>query len=146
MSMCVRCWPYSADSGMVRMREYTMSIGGAGVASPEQLGVVDPATGEVFAQAPVCRRKQLDRAMASAQAAVGWGSDDHVRGPALRAAADAVAAARDELAAGLSREQGKPVAAAQFEVTETARWLAASAELEIPRETVQDDERGHAVV
>ena len=29
---------------------------------------------------------------------------------------------------------GKPLAAAQFEVTETARWLAASADLEIFRE------------
>ena len=84
--------------------------------------------------------------MAAARAAGGWGRDGEVRVAALREAADAVTAARDELAPVLSREQGKPLQAAQFEVTETARWLAASADLEIPRETVQDDERGYAVV
>src|ERR1700689_139282 len=112
------------------MREFVMSIGGAAAAAREKRGVVDPATGEVFDRAPVCSREQLDQAMAAAQAAGGGGRDDGAGVAALRAAADAVAAARDELAAVLSREQGKPLAAAQFEVTETARWLAASAELE----------------
>jgi acyl-CoA reductase-like NAD-dependent aldehyde dehydrogenase len=128
------------------MREFVMSTGGAAAAAQEKRGVVDPATGEVFAQAPVCSREQLDQAMAAAQAAAGWGKDDEARVTALQAAADAVAAARDELAVLLSREQGKPLQAAQFEVAETARWLSAAAGLEIPREIVQDDERGYAVV
>ena len=123
-----------------------MTIGGAPAGARECLGVVDPAIGEVFAQAPSCTREQLGQAMAAARAAASWGRDGKVRVAALREAADAVTAARDELAAVLSREQGKPLQAAQFEVTETARWLAASADLEIPRETVQDDERGYAVV
>jgi acyl-CoA reductase-like NAD-dependent aldehyde dehydrogenase len=128
------------------MREYAMSIGGATAAAKEQRGVVDPATGEVFAQAPACSREQLDQAMAAAQAAADWGRDDGARVAALEAAAGAVAAARDELAVVLSQEQGKPLQAAQFEVAETARWLSAAAGLEIPRELAQDDERGHAVV
>jgi acyl-CoA reductase-like NAD-dependent aldehyde dehydrogenase len=128
------------------MREFAMTIGGGRAGAREYLGVVDPATGEVFAQAPSCTREQLGQAMAAARAAASWGRDGKVRVAALHAAADAATAARDELAAVLSREQGKPLQAAQFEVTETARWLAASADLEIPRETVQDDERGYAVV
>jgi acyl-CoA reductase-like NAD-dependent aldehyde dehydrogenase len=80
------------------MREYAMSIGGAAAAAKEQRGVVDPATGEVFAQAPACSREQLDQAMAAAQAAADWGRDDGARVAALEAAAGAVAAARDELA------------------------------------------------
>jgi acyl-CoA reductase-like NAD-dependent aldehyde dehydrogenase len=128
------------------MREFAMSIGGAAVAAKEKRGVVDPATAEVFAEAPACTREQLDQAMAAAQAAGGWGGDGQARVTALLAAADAVAAARDELAAVLSREQGKPLQAAEFEVAETARWLSAAAGLEIPREVAQDDERGYAVV
>jgi acyl-CoA reductase-like NAD-dependent aldehyde dehydrogenase len=123
-----------------------MSIGGAAAAAEEKLGVVDPATGAVFAEAPACTREQLGQAMTAAQAASGWGRDDEARVTALLAAADAVAAARDELAAVLSAEQGKPLQAAEFEVAETARWLSAAAGLDIPREVAQDDERGYAVV
>ena len=99
------------------MREFVMTIGGAPAGAREYLGVVDPATGEVFAQAPSCNREQLGQAMAAARAAASWGRDGKVRVAALREAADAVTAARDELAAVLSREQGKPLQAAQFEVT-----------------------------
>jgi len=101
------------------MREFVMSIGGAAAVAQEKRGVVDPAAREVFAQAPVCSREQLDQAMAAAQAAAGWGQDDGARVAALQAAADAVAATRDDLAVVLSREQGKPLQAAQFEVAET---------------------------
>jgi len=127
------------------MREFVMTIGGA-AAAKEKRGVVDPATGEVFAEAPACSREQLNQAMAAAQAAAGWGKDDAARVTALHAAADAIAASRDELAAVLSREQGKPLQAAEFEVAETARWLSAAAGLEIPREIAQDDKRGYVVV
>ncbi|MDT7707072.1 MAG: hypothetical protein QOG20_2679 [Pseudonocardiales bacterium] len=108
--------------------------------------VVDPSTGEVFAQASDCSAQRLDDVMAAAHAARDWGEDDAVRVAALVAAADAVLAAQDELAPLLAREQGKPLKAAAFEVAETARWLGASAELGLPREVVQDDERGYAEV
>jgi acyl-CoA reductase-like NAD-dependent aldehyde dehydrogenase len=129
-----------------RMREFAMSIGGAGVAAEQTFGVVDPSTGEVFAEAPECTRAQLDEAVAAAAVARDWGMDDRTRVAALLKAADAAAAAQDELAAILAREQGKPLQAAAFEVAETARWLRASADLEIPREVVQDDEHGYATV
>jgi acyl-CoA reductase-like NAD-dependent aldehyde dehydrogenase len=128
------------------MREFAMSIDGAAVAAQQTFGVIDPATGQVFADAPECTRQQLGDAMAAAAAAGDWGQDDQARVAALRQAADAVAAAQPDLAPILAREQGKPLQAAAFEVAETARWLSASADLETPREVVQDDERGYATV
>jgi acyl-CoA reductase-like NAD-dependent aldehyde dehydrogenase len=128
------------------MREFAMSIDGTAVAAQQTFGVIDPATGEAFADAPECTREQLDDAMAAAAAAHDWGQDDQVRVAVLGRAADAVAAAQDELAPILAREQGKPLQAAAFEVAETARWLRASADLAVPLEVIQDDERGYATV
>ncbi|HXP55030.1 MAG TPA: aldehyde dehydrogenase family protein [Streptosporangiaceae bacterium] len=128
------------------MREFAMSIDGAAVAAQPAFGVIDPSTGEVFADAPECTREQLDDAMAAAAAAHTWGQDDQARVAALVQAADAVAAAQDELAPILAREQGKPLQAAAFEVAESARWLRASADLEVPLEVIQDDEHGYATV
>jgi acyl-CoA reductase-like NAD-dependent aldehyde dehydrogenase len=123
-----------------------MTIGGRTVSSDRTSGVVDPATGEVFAEAPSCSGDQLDEAMTAAQEAHDWGSDDRTRVELLRAAADAVQAHQQRLAAILSQEQGKPLRAATYEVGEAARWLRAAADLELPREVVQDDGRGYAVV
>jgi acyl-CoA reductase-like NAD-dependent aldehyde dehydrogenase len=128
------------------MSEFAMSIGGAAVAARQTFGVTDPSTAEVFADAPDCTRDELDSAMVAAAAARDWGQDDQARVAALSKAADAVAAAQDELAPILAREQGKPLQAAAFEVAETARWLSAAADLEIPFEVAQDDERGYATV
>jgi acyl-CoA reductase-like NAD-dependent aldehyde dehydrogenase len=48
---------------------YTMTIDGQPVSSPGTLKVVNPATGEVFAEVPDCTREQLDLAMQSAKRA-----------------------------------------------------------------------------
>ena len=123
----------------------SMTIGGSAVAGQGTFGVVNPATGQVFAEAPDCSRVQLDEAMRAAQAAAGaWRADEDARRAALRAAAAAALAAADDLAAILTAEQGKPLKAAAFEVAEMARWLEYSAGLELPRTVLQDDERGHA--
>ncbi|HEY8045435.1 MAG TPA: aldehyde dehydrogenase family protein [Streptosporangiaceae bacterium] len=123
----------------------SMTIGGAAVDGRGTFGVINPATGQVFAQAPDCSRDQLDQAMRAAQAAAGsWRADQDARRAALRAAAAAALAAADDLAAILTAEQGKPLKAAAFEVAEMARWLEYSAGLELPRTVLQDDERGHA--
>ena len=44
------------------MSEFFMSIGGEAVAAKETFGVVNPASGEVFEQAPDCTSDQLDAA------------------------------------------------------------------------------------
>jgi acyl-CoA reductase-like NAD-dependent aldehyde dehydrogenase len=125
--------------------EYSMTIAGGQARSSAPFGVVDPATGAVFAEAPDCSREQLDDAMnASVEAASSWRADEDARREALRAAAQALHDARDEMAPVLSAEQGKPLKAAAFEITEAARWMSYSADLELPRTVVQDDETGYA--
>ncbi len=123
----------------------SMTIGGKPVTGPATFAVINPATGQVFAEAPDCSRDQLDEAMRAAQAAAGaWRADEDARRAALRAAAAAALAAADGLAAILTAEQGKPLKAAAFEVAEMARWLEYAAGLDLPRAVLQDDERGHA--
>ena len=63
----------------------SMTIGGAAVDGRGTFGVINPATGQVFAQAPDCSRDQLDQAMRAAQAAAGsWRADQGARRAALR--------------------------------------------------------------
>ncbi|WP_445398092.1 aldehyde dehydrogenase family protein [Streptomyces sp. LE64] len=83
--------------------------------------VVDPATGETFAQAPARRPEEVDALVARAHAAWrGWRADPAARAAALREAADAVEAAGADLAPLLTREQGKPLAESRAEVARTA--------------------------
>ena len=122
-----------------------MTIAGEAVAANDVIDVVNPATGEVFAQAPRCSREQLDAAMSAASDALAsWDADEDRRRLLLRAAADAVRGASDELARVLTNEQGKPLKAAHYEIAETARWLEHSADLELPATVVHDDEAGYA--
>jgi acyl-CoA reductase-like NAD-dependent aldehyde dehydrogenase len=127
------------------LTDYAMTIGGDRVDAPARFGVVNPATGKVFAEAPECSREQLDAAMAAARsAASSWSADEDARRSALRAAAQALLDARDRMAPVLSAEQGKPLKAAAYEITEAARWLSYSADLPLARTVLQDDETGYA--
>lgn len=82
------------------------------------LDVVDPATGEIFAQAPRASKEQLDKAVAAAKAAFPvWSSLPHSeRAKRMLALADALELRADEFAELLTREQGKPLAQSRGEV------------------------------
>ncbi|WP_225802965.1 aldehyde dehydrogenase family protein [Streptomyces sp. NK15101] len=106
-----------------------------------RLAVVDPATGEAFDEAPDQRPHELDEAVARAQRAWhGWRADPAARTTALRAAADAVETAGDDLARLLTREQGKPLAESYAEIARTAARLRYFADL-APRVRRIDDGR-----
>jgi acyl-CoA reductase-like NAD-dependent aldehyde dehydrogenase len=127
--------------------DYVMTIDGQAVPAEQTFGVINPATGEVFAQAPECTREQLDAALESAhKAQLSWKTDAAARTGALLAAADAVDAAAKELGPLLTAEQGKPVAQAIGEAKGVALWLRHFAKLDLPREVIQDDERVFAEV
>ena len=129
------------------MGDYVMTIDGQAVPAEQTFGVINPATGEVFAQAPECTREQLDAALESAhKAQLSWKTDAAARTEALLAAADAVDAAAEELGPLLTAEQGKPVAQAIGEARGVALWLRHFAKLDLPREVIQDDERVFAEV
>jgi acyl-CoA reductase-like NAD-dependent aldehyde dehydrogenase len=126
---------------------FTMTIGGQSVSAPGTFGVVNPATGEVHAQAPECSPEQLDQAMAAASGAYkDWRRDEEGRRKALHAAADLLMARAGELAPILTGEQGKPLQDATFEVIGAGIWLKYFADLEVPREIIQDDDNAFVEV
>ncbi|MFF3373739.1 aldehyde dehydrogenase family protein [Streptomyces sp. NPDC002680] len=129
------------------MTDFTMTINGTAVSSASTFGVINPATAEVFAQAPACDRPRLEEAMAAARTAyLTWKTDDKTRRVVLREMADALEAATDRLALVLTAEQGKSLGDARQEIGHSVVWLRYYADLETPREVVQDDEHGFAEV
>jgi acyl-CoA reductase-like NAD-dependent aldehyde dehydrogenase len=123
------------------MSDFAMTIDGSSVEGDATFGVVDPATGEVFEQAPDCSRPQLDQALESAHKAFrDWRQDLGARRAALSAVADKLFASTGELAPVLTSEQGKPLGDASMEVMGAGVWFKYFADLELPREVIQDDE------
>ena len=119
-----------------------MTIGGSDVPAESTFPVINPATGEPHASAPDATREQLDAAMEAASKAYrDWRADEGARRDALRRAADVVTDAADALAPTLTAEQGKPLRDAKREVLGCARWMEYYADLEMPREVIQDDEK-----
>ena len=99
------------------MADFELAIDGKAVAADNTFPVINPATGEPFAEAPDASRAQLDAAMEAAQRAFApWAADEKRRREALVACADALGAAIEEIAPVLTREQGKPVEQAAAEV------------------------------
>jgi aldehyde dehydrogenase (NAD+) len=118
-----------------------MTIDGKPAETVTTFGVVNPANGEVEAQAPECTPDQLDAAMASAQRAYqAWRTDEDARRAAMRELAAAILAHSDELVTALVGESGKPAAVAAAEPAICATWLEYFAGLDLPRETLLDDE------
>jgi acyl-CoA reductase-like NAD-dependent aldehyde dehydrogenase len=119
-----------------------MTIGGSAASAERTFAVINPATGEEFAEAPECTQNQLDMALDAAQSAYGsWRSDLGARRAAMHAAADALFAASDEIGPILTAEQGKPLHDAKLEVLGCGVWFKYFAELDLPTEVIQDDER-----
>ncbi len=124
--------------------EFTMTIAGEAVPTGRTFGVRNPATGEVFAEAPECSHEQLDAAFdAAAKAARDWKADEAARRDALRRAADVLLASPGDLAPTLTAEQGKPLADAGIEVFASAIWAQYFANLETPPQVIQDDESAY---
>jgi betaine-aldehyde dehydrogenase len=88
-------------------------VGGqpVGTASGKTAPLVDPSTGEAFAEAPVSEAEDVDRAMAAAADAFASyrRTTPSERSLALLRIADAIEARADELVAAESENTGKPV-------------------------------------
>ncbi|MFV3075354.1 aldehyde dehydrogenase family protein [Niveispirillum fermenti] len=112
---------------------FLLSIDGAGVAAASDFPVIDPATGEPFARAPDATEAHLNQAVAAARRAfANWrDTDSDGRREAMKGFAAAIRAEREPLAALLTREQGKPLAAARREVEAAAERIAGMAALDI---------------
>ena len=124
-----------------------MVIGGEIRDSGSTFDVLDPATAEVYAEAPDCTESLLDEAFAAAsKAQIDWRRDEEVRRATLRDAAAKMFASADELGRILTREQGKPLAKAQEEVLGVGVWFQYYADLEVAPEVIQDDDFARAEV
>lgn len=129
------------------MSDYTMTIGGEAAITKETFGVVNPATGEVFAEAPECTKDQLDDAFAAAASAQReWARDEGARREALARVAGVLMGANDVVSPVITAEQGKPLDQAAIEVFGSAIWCNYYAGLETPPQVIQDDESAYVEV
>ena len=124
-----------------------MTIGGQGVSGGDYFDVVNPATGDVYAQAPVCTAAQLDRAMdAASKAQLEWRKDEDFRRERLQELSAAVMDAAPELAEILANENGKTLDLGGVEAMSGAAWLDYYANVERPREVIRDDDGAHTEI
>lgn len=125
---------------MSTLAQFSMTIGGKSVASPTQFDVLDPATAQAVATAPMCTVDQLDEAMQSASAALPvWSADLDTRRAVLEEVATVLENAAEHLAAVLTAEQGKPLKQAKYEFTSSADWFRYYAKLAQETELLNDD-------
>jgi acyl-CoA reductase-like NAD-dependent aldehyde dehydrogenase len=121
------------------MPSYAMLIDGQSVTTQQQIDVINPATGQVFAQAPRADEVDLNRAVEAARAAYAtWSAttiDD--RRAVLLAVADRIEANAAELTALFTSEQGRPTQGAGLEIGGASVWLRAVANMVIPVEVIE---------
>jgi acyl-CoA reductase-like NAD-dependent aldehyde dehydrogenase len=124
------------------MTEFTMTIDGEAARAAASSPVIDPATEDVIADAPLCSRDQLDLAMeAAARALPSWSRDEPARRELMRRAAEVMDSAADSIVPILTAEQGKPLGDSGFEASLPGRWLRHFADVELPAdEILQEDE------
>ncbi|MGE0829645.1 MAG: aldehyde dehydrogenase family protein [Hyphomonadaceae bacterium] len=120
--------------------DFTMTIGGVGVAGAGAFPVINPATEEPFAEAPDCSRAQLDDAVAAARRAFpAWAAlPIEERRAKLLAIAGAIAENVDGLKRLLTREQGKPHQDAAEDILGGVYWCSETAKLDLPV-TINED-------
>ena len=133
---------------MTEVPAVSMTIGGRAAPALETMAVVNPATGQPFAQAPDCTQAQVDEAVAAARAAQpAWAARTwDERRAALQAMAGALFANKEELKRLFTAEQGKPYADAEAEILGAAYWLTETAKLELPEHVTEDSETRRGVV
>jgi len=122
---------------------YYLSIAGKLVETRDTFDVMNPATGQVLAQAPAGTAEQLEDAIAAAKSAFkGWSALSYdEREQYLIAYADALQAHRDELSVLLTLEQGKPLKTmAEPEVDQAISWIRQIAARRIPVEIVEEND------
>jgi aldehyde dehydrogenase (NAD+) len=126
--------------------DYRMLIDGDLERGEARFEVVNPATGEPFADAPKATPADLDRAIAAARKAFpGWAATPlDERKARLNALGDAVIAAVDPLMRLLTREQGKPHPEAQAEVLGAGYWLKGAASLDLPVVVNEDSQERYS--
>ncbi len=129
-----------------KVSPFELLIDGGRVATREHLAVENPSNGETVGLAPAASADDVGRAVAAAAKAYrSWrATSDETRRSACRTIAETIAAHAEELARLLTLEQGKPLngLGSRFELGGAQAWAAFTAELDLPVETIQNDENG----
>ncbi|MFA6031498.1 MAG: aldehyde dehydrogenase family protein [Myxococcota bacterium] len=122
---------------------FWLTIDGLQQQAAGTFAVHDPATGTVVAEAPAASLEQLDAAISAARRAFAdWSTRSEAeRKAAVSKMADIIEANAGELAALTTREQGKPLGGlgSQWEIGGAVAWTRHTSSLELPVETIQDD-------
>ena len=122
---------------------WDMTIGAEAVPGSRHLPVYDPATGQVFAQAPDATVAETDAAIEAASAAFpAWSAlswDD--RAARVRAFGAAIREETNSLARLLCREQGKPMEKAVSEIGAGLAYLEAYCAMRLEPEVCKDTEK-----
>jgi len=123
------------------MAEFTHTINGEAATSDKSFDVVNPATGQTFARCPEASRVELEHAVNAARLAFpAWSRLSFAqRGKAIADFAHALAARIDEIGPVLTREQGKPLGQAKWEIGGAAHELEAMCKMEIAPEIIRQD-------
>jgi len=121
---------------------FSMTIDGSAAETARTIDVRNPATGEVFAQAPDASADDLDRAVAAATAAFERWKTTPIdeRKAALNNAAGIIEAHAKDLAALFVKEQGRPYPGAKAEILGGAMWMKATTMLDVPVEVTEDSD------
>jgi succinate-semialdehyde dehydrogenase/glutarate-semialdehyde dehydrogenase len=111
------------------MDRYGSYLNGAWVDSPKRISVLNPATGEAFAEVATADRSMVHRALEHAEASFPvWSRlPAKTRGDYLLAIAKELTARADSIARIITMENGKPLAQSKGEVAMTIdhfRWFA----------------------
>jgi acyl-CoA reductase-like NAD-dependent aldehyde dehydrogenase len=119
---------------------FSMSIDGCSAAGHAIFDVRNPATGEIFAQAPAADAADLDRAVAAATCAFEtWRATPIAeRKTALVKAAGIIDANAEQLTTLFVREQGRPYTGALGEIKGAAMWMKLATQLDIPVDVTED--------
>ncbi|HSV79983.1 MAG TPA: aldehyde dehydrogenase family protein [Ramlibacter sp.] len=122
------------------MQELPLLIDGGLVPGASTMPVIDPAFAEAFTRAPAASRQQLDEAvLAAGRAFPAWSATPFAARRALvLEIAATIEAHRDELAQLLTREHGKPPAAALGEIQSTVDYFRHFATLSLEPERIED--------
>jgi succinate-semialdehyde dehydrogenase/glutarate-semialdehyde dehydrogenase len=134
------------------MKPHLLYLNGAWLRTPSTLRVVNPATGDVFAEVCTVNRPTIAQAVQDAHAAFqSWRRlTGKARGDYLRKIADELERRRDEIARTITLENGKPLAQSLGEVAMTVdhlRWFAEEARRAYGRIVPQQaDGKRHLVI
>ena len=130
---------------MTLRTDFSLLIDGKLEQSDQQLDVINPALGEVFARCPVANRSHLDRAVKAARAAFGaWrGTSFAERAALVKKSSEVLRANQSMLAELLTREQGKPLEQSAAEIDRGTAQSDGMVGIEIPTEVLVDDKQSH---